>query len=343
MIVDPDDYHLADSANAGSAGSADLGAGGTTNGSGAPSSGAEPNIGYCGEWRADPNGPYTGEPFRVPCATPDLVWYRIADFLGTEAATPPALPEVTTPSWAGDTAMSLLDSLEESETPSPGLIRFFIHWSPGLQHTTLWADLLTRRAATLSDLLAFSSPSPDGPMMGILTDPGLLRKRTTISGRGAWMADNLFCNEIPLEAPDHPAPPAPEPGLTRRQSLEAATSSAGCATCHSVMNSLGFSLEHFDEMGVYRELDNGQPVDSSGSYPWGDFTSVFDLAPQLGRSVEVAACFARKLQGHAVWNGFVIDGQDGEIGRIASAFIGSEYSIRVLIRAIVESPSFLAE
>ena len=34
--------------------------------------------------------------------------------------------------------------------------------------------------------------------------------------------------------------------------------------CHGIINPLGFTLEHFDAVGRYRERDNGKPIDSSG-------------------------------------------------------------------------------
>ena len=37
-------------------------------------------------------------------------------------------------------------------------------------------------------------------------------------------------------------------------------------TCHSVINPLGFTLEHFDAVGRFREKDNGKPIDATGGY-----------------------------------------------------------------------------
>jgi len=37
-----------------------------------------------------------------------------------------------------------------------------------------------------------------------------------------------------------------------------------CATCHRVMDPLGFSLENFDATGQWRVREEGGPVDASG-------------------------------------------------------------------------------
>ncbi|HEY2147100.1 MAG TPA: DUF1588 domain-containing protein, partial [Pirellulales bacterium] len=36
--------------------------------------------------------------------------------------------------------------------------------------------------------------------------------------------------------------------------------------CHGIINPLGFTLEHFDAVGRYREKDNDKPVDATGVY-----------------------------------------------------------------------------
>jgi hypothetical protein len=112
------------------------------------------------------------------------------------------------------------------------------------------------------------------------------------------------------------------------------------------MDTPGFSLEHFDEQGSYRDLDNGKPVDSSGTLltPPLSFTSYDDLAPQLAVSCPVAQCFAKLV----MTNAFAVSPTsanlpftDEEVNHVANAFANSNFSIRALVRAIVGTPSFL--
>ena len=37
-----------------------------------------------------------------------------------------------------------------------------------------------------------------------------------------------------------------------------------CASCHNIMDPLGFSLENFDLVGTWREFDGPAPIDTSG-------------------------------------------------------------------------------
>lgn len=61
-----------------------------------------------------------------------------------------------------------------------------------------------------------------------------------------------------------PVPPDLHPNLTTRERVTMQTKPATCQTCHTVINDLGFTLEHFDAVGKYREKDNGKPVDATG-------------------------------------------------------------------------------
>ena len=38
-----------------------------------------------------------------------------------------------------------------------------------------------------------------------------------------------------------------------------------CASCHKIMDPIGFSLENFDATGAWRDLDGTKPVDAKGT------------------------------------------------------------------------------
>jgi hypothetical protein len=56
------------------------------------------------------------------------------------------------------------------------------------------------------------------------------------------------------------------PDLTTRERIAQQTRSEACQACHSMINPLGFSLEHYDAVGRYRETERDQPIDASGWY-----------------------------------------------------------------------------
>jgi hypothetical protein len=49
-----------------------------------------------------------------------------------------------------------------------------------------------------------------------------------------------------------------------RARLEAHRANPVCATCHNVMDPIGFALENFDAIGAWRTREPAGPIDSSG-------------------------------------------------------------------------------
>ena len=114
---------------------------------------------------------------------------------------------------------------------------------------------------------------PGSPRRGLLGHGSMLTvtsiaTRTSPVMRGKWVLENL------LGTP----PPEPPPGVevnldedpkaakatTLRQRLEMHRANAVCASCHKIMDPMGFALENFDLVGAWRERDAGMPIDSTG-------------------------------------------------------------------------------
>lgn len=146
---------------------------------------------------------------------------------------------------------------------------------------------------------------------GVLTHPYLMSAfaytaETSPIHRGVFLARGVLGLGMrpPPEAVS-PLPPTLHPNLTTRERVALQTKPAACITCHGVINPLGFTLEHFDAVGRYREKDAGKPVDDDGSYQTRDgkvvkFDGVRDLAKFLAGSDEVHAAFAEQLFHHLV-------------------------------------------
>jgi hypothetical protein len=76
-----------------------------------------------------------------------------------------------------------------------------------------------------------------------------------------------------------------------RQRLAAHRANAVCASCHTTIDPVGFSLENFDAVGHWRNLEvEDQPVDATGALP-GDkqFRGVDGLEDALLRRPELFA------------------------------------------------------
>jgi hypothetical protein len=101
-------------------------------------------------------------------------------------------------------------------------------------------------------------------------------------------------------------PPPPPPGnapslkdntlaanLSIRERLAEHRSNPSCASCHRLIDPVGFSLEQFDAVGRWRTLDEGKPVDAAGGLPDGSrFDGVAGLEKGLLQRPEL---FVRTL------------------------------------------------
>ncbi len=54
-----------------------------------------------------------------------------------------------------------------------------------------------------------------------------------------------------------------------RERLAEHRSNPACASCHRLMDPLGFALENYDAVGRWRGGEEGMPIDASGSLPNG--------------------------------------------------------------------------
>jgi hypothetical protein len=97
--------------------------------------------------------------------------------------------------------------------------------------------------------------------------------RTAPTIRGKWVLEQL------LGVPP-PPPPANVPSLkeeltsaklTMRERMVEHRANPGCAACHTMMDSLGFSLDNFDAIGGWRDTTgpSSGPIDASGTLPDG--------------------------------------------------------------------------
>lgn len=116
-------------------------------------------------------------------------------------------------------------------------------------------------------------------ILSLTSNPG----RTSPVKRGKWILENILGTpppDPPAGVPELEETSASEEGLTVREQLEAHRANPSCASCHRVMDDLGFGLEHFDATGRYRETADKAAIDASGELPGG---RAFDGAMPLVR------------------------------------------------------------
>jgi hypothetical protein len=141
--------------------------------------------------------------------------------------------------------------------------------------------------------------------------------------------------------PEAVVPLAPDlhPDLTTRERVDLQTRPATCMTCHAIINPLGFTLEHFDAVGRFREFDRGKPVDASGIYRARDGEAVKvngarELATVLAASDEAQGAFIEQLFHHLVQQPVRAYGPT-KLDDLRRTFSAQEMNIRKLVVSIL--------
>ena len=109
--------------------------------------------------------------------------------------------------------------------------------------------------------------------------------RTSPVLRGKWILENIMGTPPPAPPPNVPAlKDNDEAGkvTTVRERMEEHRKNPTCATCHKVMDPLGFSLDNFDAIGQWRTKESGLPIDASGQLADGTkISGIVDLRKAL--------------------------------------------------------------
>jgi hypothetical protein len=169
--------------------------------------------------------------------------------------------------------------------------------------------------------------------------------RTSPVKRGKWILENL------LGAPVPSPPPGVEVNLeptgsggeqtSLRQRMERHRANTACASCHAVMDPIGFSLENFDLVGKWRDQDGGAPVAAAGRLA--DGTSIDGPAglrrALLARPEAFVGTAAERLLTYAL--GRRLEHFDMPAVRsVVRGAAGQDYRLSALVVGIVQSTPF---
>ena len=120
--------------------------------------------------------------------------------------------------------------------------------------------------------------------------------------RGVLVARRVACIAIPAPASLNIdiVPPVPDPTQTTRQRFEVHTQDTQCASCHTTIDGFGNAFEQYDGMGMFRDTENGLPVDATTTVEVNmDFDANYndsnEMAVALANSAVVRQCFARHI------------------------------------------------
>lgn len=168
--------------------------------------------------------------------------------------------------------------------------------------------------------------------------------RTTPVLRGTWILDTLLGMPPPPPPPDIPDLAATDEDgrpLTMRAQMERHRRNPACASCHSRMDPLGFSLEQFDAIGRVRTHALGQPVDASAVFADGTpITGVIGLRRfVLSRADGLRMTLAARMLTYATGRQLTVHDQPA-VRAIADATRAGGDRWSVLVQAVVSSVPF---
>ena len=126
--------------------------------------------------------------------------------------------------------------------------------------------------------------------------------RTSPVKRGVWVLEQVLGDRVPPPPPNVPELEEQDDqsieGLTLRQRTELHQEDPTCASCHKLLDPIGFGLENFDAIGRWRDKDAaGGPIDSAGNLPGsGDFSTPAELKKLLAeREADLARNITDRL------------------------------------------------
>jgi hypothetical protein len=150
--------------------------------------------------------------------------------------------------------------------------------------------------------------------------------------RGVWVYKHLLCQSVPPVPPNIPEIKPPRENITTRQRYEEEHASGGiCPSCHTRWDPIGFGMEHFNELGRYREKEGTLDINtvsyvpdgpkSAGNDPYFSFNTQEELARGLAELPLVNECVSGSIATFAFGETVSCSGEtrrqefvDGQIG-----------------------------
>ena len=194
-------------------------------------------------------------------------------------------------------------------------------------------------------------PVTDRRAGGVITNAAVMTmtsgpERTQPITRGAWIAGVIFNN--PPDPPPADVPPlaekpsAEDEHLTLRERLAKHRERADCRGCHEQIDPLGFALENYDPIGLWREkYENGRAVDPAGSlFRQHEFNNVIQFKDAILAEKDR---FTRALAGHLL--SFAVARELGAADQVALDEITRRaaddgYKMQTLLKQVVLSEPF---
>ena len=176
---------------------------------------------------------------------------------------------------------------------------------------------------------------------GVVTHPYLLaefsyQKSSSPIHRGVFLTRNIVGRAL------KPPPMAQvfkdadfAPNLTMREKVAELTRPQACQTCHSVINPLGFSLEHYDAVGRFHTREGERLINSASEYTTDEgqvvrLAGARDVAEFAAASEHAQNAFIEQLFHQLVKQPILAYGPD-VMTRLRQSFLASDFNIQKLM------------
>jgi hypothetical protein len=190
---------------------------------------------------------------------------------------------------------------------------------------------------------------------------------TSPTARGIFIREQLLCQHVPPPPPGVnttlPEPTDANTARTRRQLMTEHVVNPTCASCHRLMDPIGFGLENFDAIGVWRDKETialpGRAAGGGGGRGRGNRVtlaidtqgeiagipnSTFSDAKQLGHiladSPVCQRCVVRQLFRYS-YGRLETAADEPAIDDVFTRFRESGFRFKTLLLALIESPEFI--
>lgn len=187
------------------------------------------------------------------------------------------------------------------------------------------------------------------PRRGVITQGSVLvltsnPSRTSPVKRGKFVLDNLLGTPPPEPPPDVPSLDDEKRKLTGslRQQMKQHQENPNCSSCHARMDPIGFGLENFNAIGVWRDKDGEAAVDASGQLVSGEsFNGAMELANVLAtqKRADFLRCLSEKMLTYALGRGTEYYDAPA-VEKIVKGMENSEFRFSSLIKGVVDSVPF---
>ncbi|HJT87357.1 MAG TPA: DUF1592 domain-containing protein, partial [Bryobacteraceae bacterium] len=168
--------------------------------------------------------------------------------------------------------------------------------------------------------------------------------RTSVVLRGKFILENILGTPVPPPPPNVPPLKENTAGSkprSLRDLMQEHRANPACASCHKIMDPLGFALENFDATGKWRTKEAAGPIDASGQLA--DGTKVngpIELRQALMKHPEqFVGTMTEKLLTYALGRG--LEYYDMPVVRgIARDAASNDYRFSSVVMGIVKSTPF---